>query len=52
MLGFVLMGAMRSCSEVDEDNIMDKWPELNDAVCDSLLVEAGSNLFSLASDTA
>lgn len=51
MLGFVLMGAMISCSEVDEDNIMDHWQELNEAVCDSLLVEAGSNLFSLASDT-
>ncbi|MBQ9885182.1 MAG: FKBP-type peptidyl-prolyl cis-trans isomerase [Bacteroidaceae bacterium] len=52
ILGFVLMGAIISCSEVDEDSIMDKWPELNDAVCDSLLREAGSNLFSQAADTA
>ena len=45
------MGSMISCSEVEEENIFDHWQELNEAVCDSLLVEAGSNLFGLASDT-
>lgn len=52
ILGFVLMGAMFSCSEVEEENLYDHWQELNEAICDSLLREAGSNLFSTPSDTA
>lgn len=52
MLGFVLMGAMISCSEVEEESIYDHWKEKNDAYADSLLAVAGSNLFSQAADTA
>lgn len=52
MLSFVLMGVIISCSEVEEESLYDHWQEFNEAICDSLLREAGSNLFSTPDDTA
>jgi len=51
LLAAIVVGAMFSCSEKEEENIFDHWQDINEALADSLLAEARGNLFSQGADT-